>query len=165
MVRPPRLGGNEKVGVFASRSPFRPNPIGMSAVGLESIEISNQGPILHLIGADILDRTPILDIKPYLPYSDAIPEAKSGFAQFPPEPGIGVEFSTLALAQCRTKEREIPNLTAIVTGVLESDPRPAYSGKKPADPERTYGIRLFDFDLKWRIKKNIIRVISLDTIK
>lgn len=165
MVRPPRLGGNKKVGVFASRSPFRPNPIGISAMGLESIEISGQGPILHLTGADILDRTPVLDIKPYLPYSDTIPEAQSKFAQFPPEPGLVVEFSTLAKARCREKEREIPNLTAIITGILENDPRPAYSREKPSDPERVYGIRLFDFDLKWRIRKNIIRVISLDRIK
>ena len=84
MVRPPRLGGNKKVGVFSSRSPFRPNPIGISAVRLESVALGKKGPLLHLTGVDILDQTPILDIKPYIPYSDALLSANDGFAPAPP---------------------------------------------------------------------------------
>lgn len=161
MVRPPRLGGNKKVGVFASRSPFRPNPIGMSCVRLNRVEMTEHGPVLHLSGVDILDKTPILDIKPYLPYSDSLPDAKDGFAQGPPHPGLIVTYSKKAITQI--KEKNIPNLEAIITGILSNDPRPAYSGGKTADNEgRIRGIRLFDFDLKWQVVDDGARVLSLD---
>ena len=173
MVRPPRLGGNKKVGVFASRSPFRPNPIGMSCVRLEKVEIAAQGPRLHLTGVDILDQTPILDIKPYLPYSDRLDTARDGFAPAPDTRVCDVTFSSTAMAQIREREKNIPNLLSIITQVLENDPRPAYCNAhftnmakkvRTDDPQkdRIYGIRLFDFDLKWQAQDNIIRVVCLD---
>jgi hypothetical protein len=164
MVRPPRLGGNKKVGVFASRSPFRPNPVGMSAVRLESIEITARGPILHLKGVDILDNTPVLDIKPYLPYSDIIPNATGGFAPRSPETGFHINFSDRALGQCAVLEKEIPDLRSIITQVLENDPRPGYCSKNTNEPDKIYGIRLFDFDLKWAVINGNIQVICLDQI-
>ncbi len=158
MVRPPRLGGNKKVGVFASRSPFRPNPIGLSAVCLESVEQSCLGPILHLSGVDILDQTPILDIKPYLPYSDVITHARDGFANGPPKPGLTVKFSTRAMADIQSAD--IPNLAPMIKGILENDPRPAYS--KGDKPDRIFGIQLFDFDVKWQVTQDRVRVLCLE---
>lgn len=167
MVRPPRLGGNKKVGVFASRSPFRPNPVGMSCVRLEDIEMTGKGPVLHLTGVDILDQTPVLDIKPYLPYSDRLDNARDGFAPPPDNKTCRVNFSDRAAAQIREREKTIPNLQTIITQVLENDPRPAYSNARfsPAgktDKARVYGIRMFDFDIKWRASENTIQVICLD---
>lgn len=163
MVRPPRLGGNKKVGVFASRSPFRPNPLGMSCVRLDEVEITKTGPVLHLSGVDILDQTPIIDIKPYVPYSDSLPDAMDGFAQGPPVPGLSVVFSKNAMEQINQKKKEIPNLESIIKGVLENDPRPAYAEEKTANnEERIYGVRLFDFDLKWQVKDGNAHVIGLD---
>jgi len=173
MVRPPRLGGNKKVGVFASRSPFRPNPIGMSCVRLEDIEMTAKGPVLHLTGVDILDQTPVLDIKPYLPYSDRLDTARDGFAPPPDNKTCRVSFSDTAAAQVREREKAIPNLQTIITQVLENDPRPAYSNarfsRKKEEPragetnkKRIYGIRMFDFDLKWQASEHNIQVICLD---
>ncbi|MBA3010169.1 MAG: tRNA (N6-threonylcarbamoyladenosine(37)-N6)-methyltransferase TrmO [Proteobacteria bacterium] len=162
MVRPPRLGGNKRVGVFASRSPFRPNPIGMSAVRLKAVEITDKGPVLHLIGVDILDKTPVLDIKPYLPYSDIIDHATGGFAPAPPEPGFRINFSDKALAQCTALENTLPDLKSIITQVLENDPRPGYCAKNTDKSDKIYGIRLFDFDLKWSVSFGDIQVICLD---
>lgn len=172
MVRPPRLGGNKKVGVFASRSPFRPNPIGMSCVRLEDIESTAKGPVLHLTGVDILDQTPVLDIKPYLPYSDRLDTAREGFAPAPDNKTCQVSFSNTAAIQIREREKTIPNLTTIITQVLENDPRPAYSNARFSsikentrtdglNKDRVYGIRLFDFDLKWQAAGNKIRVLCL----
>lgn len=141
-VRPPRLGGNRRVGVFATRSPFRPNPIGLSAVRLAGIDPdSPDGPVLHVRGADLADGTPILDIKPYLPYADALPHAVGGFAAAPPEPALYVEFPPDLL-------RLIPeNRRAALTGVLEQDPRPRYQ----ADPARVYGIRFAGRDVRFTV--------------
>ena len=175
MVRPPRLGGNKKVGVFASRSPFRPNPVGMSCVRLEGIESTAKGPVLHLTGVDILDQTPVLDIKPYLPYSDRLDNARDGFAPAPDKQTCQVGFSDTAATQIREREKVIPNLLPIITQVLENDPRPAYSnahfssikGERRTDgldKNRVYGIRLFDFDLKWQATGNKIRVLCLDPV-
>ncbi|WP_320044950.1 tRNA (N6-threonylcarbamoyladenosine(37)-N6)-methyltransferase TrmO [uncultured Desulfobacter sp.] len=173
MIRPPRLGGNKKVGVFASRSPFRPNPIGMSCVRLEDIKSTAKGPVLHLNGVDILDQTPVLDIKPYLPYSDRLDTARDGFAPAPDNKICRVSFSDTAAIQIKEREKTIPNLLPIITQVLENDPRPAYcrarfsnmkSDTRTDVPEnsRVYGIRLFDFDLKWQAAGNKIRVLCLD---
>ncbi len=162
MVRPPRLGGNKKVGVFASRSPFRPNPIGISAVRLSSLEITNQGPVLHLRGVDILNETPVLDIKPYLPYSDSIPAATGGFAPTPPEPRFSVVFSDKARCQCALLETKIPHLESIITQTLENDPRPGYCAKNSEESGKIYGIRMFDFDLKWTIINDTLQVLALD---
>lgn len=175
MIRPPRLGGNKKVGVFASRSPFRPNPIGMSCVRLERIESTAKGPVLHLTGVDILDQTPVLDIKPYLPYSDRLDTARDGFAPAPDNQVCRVGFSNTAAAQIREREKAIPNLLSIITQVLENDPRPGYCNAHSSnmkgetrrdgpDKDRVYGIRLFDFDLKWQATGNKIRVIGLDPV-
>lgn len=128
-VRPPRLGGNERVGVFASRSPFRPNPIGLSAVKLERIEPDTpEGPVLHIAGADIMDGTPVLDIKPYLPYADAYPDEKGGFAFQQREGVLEVEFPPPLLAGIPEGKREA------LIAVLAQDPRPAYQD----DPDRLY---------------------------
>ncbi len=159
MVRPPRLGGNKKVGVFASRSPFRPTPLGLSCVVLDRIEMSDKGPILHLSGVDILDQTPVLDIKPYIPYSDSLPQARDGFAQGKPPIRLAVEFSTTADTQIKEKEKQFSDIRAIIIGMLENDPRPAYSTDN--DGKRIFGIRIFDVDVKWRVKKNIAKVLCL----
>ena len=161
MVRPPRLGGNKKVGVFASRSPFRPNPVGLSCVVLDAVEITDKGPILHLSGVDILDQTPVLDIKPYLPYADSLAHARDGFAQGPPPVKLRVVFSSPAMAQLREKEKNIPDLEALIRGMLENDPRPAYTDA--TDSQRIYGIRIFDVDVKWRVDRDQVVVISLDS--
>ena len=172
MVRPPRLGGNKKVGVFASRAPFRPNPIGMSCVRLEDIESTAKGPVLHLTGVDILDQTPVLDIKPYLPYSDRLDNTRDGFAPAPDNKTCQVSFSNTAATQIQEREKAIPNLLSIITQVLENDPRPAYNNARfssikgdtrtdELNKDRVYGIRLFDFDLKWQAAGEKIRVLYL----
>jgi hypothetical protein len=135
----------------------------MSAVRLKSVDITSKGPILHLAGVDILDQTPILDIKPYLPYSDSIPHAAGGFAPDPPESGFHIHFSDKALDQCARLEEQIPDLGSIITQVLENDPRPGYCSNITDDPDKIYGIRLFDFDLKWAVINGGIQVLSLDS--
>jgi len=159
MVRPPRLGGNERKGVFATRATFRPNAIGMSAVKLEGIEYKNGQLSLLLSGIDLLDGTPILDIKPYLPYSDAMTDATAGFADTRPETDMSVEFSDEALAFIE-KQTEQPELKAFISNVLKQDPRPAY--KKQRDSEQSYGMTLYDFNIRWHVKDNHNTVISIE---
>ncbi|HID49238.1 MAG TPA: tRNA (N6-threonylcarbamoyladenosine(37)-N6)-methyltransferase TrmO [Chromatiales bacterium] len=144
-VRPPRLGGNRRVGVFASRSMFRPNPVGLSVVELEAVELDATPPRLHLRGVDLLDGTPVLDIKPYLPYVDAIPTAHGAWADSPPEPALAVRFSAGAERQCRDAQARYPELRELIEQVLAQDPRPAYYGN--ATPRTRFGIRLLDFDV------------------
>lgn len=165
LVRPPRLGGNRKTGVFATRSPFRPNPIGLSAVKLEKVEKTGQGPVLHLSGVDILDATPVLDIKPYLPWADAIADADGGFAGTRPDPRLKVVFSEQAQRQCRKQSARIPYLVPIITQVLENDPRPGYHAVSADKQETIYGIRIFDLNVKWRVKEGIARVLYLEPAK
>ena len=133
-VRPPRLGGNTRLGVFATRSPFRPNPIGLSCVKLDSIELSTpQGPILHVSGADLMDGTPIYDIKPYIPYTDCVTDATSGFTE-------SVSMHRLNVIIPKHLESKIrPGTLEALRGILAQDPRPRYQD----DPDREYG---FDFD-------------------
>lgn len=157
MVRPPRLGGNKKVGVFASRSPFRPSPLGLSCVALDQVEIKGTDPVLHLSGVDVLDQTPVLDIKPYLPYSDIIPGASDGFAAGPPRAKLIVRFT--AQAEDQIKATKIMNLKEMIQGILEQDPRPAYAGD--VNSKRVYGIRIFDLDVKWTVSQNKAEVIDL----
>jgi tRNA-Thr(GGU) m(6)t(6)A37 methyltransferase TsaA len=164
LVRPPRLGGNRKTGVFATRSPFRPNPIGLSAVKLEKVEQTGQGPVLHLSGVDILDATPVLDIKPYLPWADAIADADGGFAGTRPGPRLQVVFSKQAQLQCRKQIPRIPNLIPIITRMLENDPRPGYHAGSTGKKEKIYGIRIFDLDVKWQVVSDIVRVLSLEPL-
>lgn len=157
-VRPPRLGGNQKVGVFSTRSTHRPNPIGLSVVKLERIE----GTTLHISGMDLLDQTPILDIKPYVPYSDAIPSAMNPMA--PEEPHlIAVEFSAAALQQAQQHSDRLNHPVADLIGqMLAQDPKPAY---QQPDPERIYGVKVWDLDVKWHYPaKDNIRVISVSQV-
>ena len=169
MIRPPRLGGNKKVGVFASRSTFRPNPIGLSVVELENIEITESNIVLHLLGSDLLDGTPILDIKPYLAYVDSIPDAIGGFATDAPEKVVTVSFSRESLMQCkRASDRLGENIKKLVTEILQYDPRPSYQQSvksKNLKNDRVYAMKLHDFDLKWEYSEhNKINVLSLSII-
>jgi tRNA-Thr(GGU) m(6)t(6)A37 methyltransferase TsaA len=166
-IRPPRLGGARKVGVLASRSPHRPNPIGLSAVKLERIDLDAPGGIeIHVTGVDILDGTPVLDIKPYLPYADSIPEAKAGWAD-EPIARTPVEYTEQALAAIAEKGGEkYPNLKTMITQMLELDPRPAFQKRRmPPDlPEAQgtrYGFNLFEFDVKWEIRDGKFLVLNI----
>ncbi len=161
MVRPPRLGGNKKVGVFASRSPVRPNPIGLSAVELDSIETGAGKVRIHLKGIDILDQTPVLDIKPYIPYSDSIDTAIGGFATAAPESNIEVEFSDKAMDIINSHEKKLPDLKTIITQMLRNDPRPAYHPSKK-ETDRIFGAKLFDFDIRWKVDGSIITVVEIE---
>ncbi|TVT52536.1 MAG: tRNA (N6-threonylcarbamoyladenosine(37)-N6)-methyltransferase TrmO [Sedimenticola thiotaurini] len=162
MVRPPRLGGNKRVGVFASRSPFRPNPIGLSVVKLEGVRCENGEVILDLSGIDLLDGTPVIDIKPYVVYVDSIPDACSGFAPVAPAVKYTVDFSERARKQLLARQ-DSAQLEAFITHLLETDPRPAYSGEP--DPGRVYGILLYDFDLRWEIVADRIIVCELAEVE
>ncbi|WP_372761095.1 tRNA (N6-threonylcarbamoyladenosine(37)-N6)-methyltransferase TrmO [Pseudoalteromonas sp.] len=159
MVRPPRLGGNARKGVFATRATFRPNAIGMSAVKLEGIEYLNGQLSLLLSGIDLLDGTPIIDIKPYLPYSDAMSDATAGFADSRPETQMTVEFSPQALAFI-AQQSHYPDLHAFITNVLKQDPRPAY--KKQQDGTQSYGMTLYDFNINWQVNESHNLVTSIE---
>lgn len=151
-VRPPRLGGNERLGVFATRSPFRPNAIGLSCVRLLGIERSEkEGSVLLVAGADLLDGTPILDIKPYVPYADCKPEALEGFAQRIAGPALAVDFPPDLLARVPEDKR------AALTGVLAQDPRPRYQH----DPERIYGLSFAGLEVRFRVEGTKLTVLSL----
>jgi tRNA-Thr(GGU) m(6)t(6)A37 methyltransferase TsaA len=157
-VRPPRLGGNERVGVFASRSPYRPNSIGLSVARLEAVEQTPQGPVLRLRGVDLLDGTPVLDVKPYVPYADALPEARGGFAAGDIA-RLPVRF--LADADRRLRERsDRDEVRAVIEAVLALDPRPGYRQGVP-DSSRSLGMRLYDFDLRWRVRQGVAEVLDL----
>ena len=155
-VRPPRLGGNKKIGVFASRSPFRANPLGLSAVKLERIEAAEQTMILHLSGIDLMDGTPILDIKPYIKYADCLNQAHSGFAENKPCHQKQVIFSDLALRQIQQHTEK--NLKQLIIETLQLDPRPAY---QKDNPKRLYGMLLFDLDIQWQVINEQIKVVAL----
>ncbi len=164
LVRPPRLGGNKKVGVLATRSTFRPNPIGMSVVKLNKIEIKEQQVILHISGFDLLDKTPIIDIKPYLPYSDSIPNAKAGFAQTQPETNLSVSFSDNSQLALKEQSEHLPELTIFIEQVLRQDPRPAYKQGKGDD--KIYGIKLYDLNIQWRmLALDHIEVIDITALQ
>ena len=147
-VRPPRLGGNQRIGVFASRSMFRPNPLGLSVVTLEGIEHGDKGLRLSIRGGDFLDGTPVLDIKPYLPYADAIHHARGGYAHQPPAANLSVEFSPAARAVLERYRDRLPELETTIRAILQQDPRPAYKAGSDAR-EGEFAMRLYDFDLKW----------------
>lgn len=168
-VRPPRLGGNERIGVFASRATFRPNGIGMSAVELKGITQQGNQTWLELGSVDLVDGTPIIDIKPYIPYSDSIPDASGGFAEAAPD-NLPVIFSTHA--QLTLKERpEHSMIQAVIEQVLGQDPRPAYKKNKPDSKE--YAVHLFDLNVKFTVvddsanqitpfNRNFIHVTSIE---
>lgn len=159
-VRPPRLGGNHRMGVFATRSGFRPNQIGQSPARLGRIERSKGVLRLHLTGIDLLDGTPVLDIKPYLPYVDSIPEARGGYARAAPEPSLGVCFSPAAEDAGRGLEQfRYPGLMGLIRSVLSQDPRPAY---RKDDDHGRYGMRLWDLNIRFGVKGDTIVVESID---
>lgn len=158
-VRPPRLGGNKRTGVLSTRSPFRPNPIGLSVV--ELLEINQEKGRVELIisGADLLDGTPIVDIKPYLPYSDAIADAENTMANKIEQLAQPVEFSEQALADINQATSTLQQpLKQQIIELLRCDPRPAY---KKDDPEKTYGVRLHHLDIHFRIDSQAIYVDSI----
>jgi len=150
-VRPPRLGGNVRMGVFATRSPFRPNPLGLSCVRLESVEYDTpRGPVLLVSGADLMDGTPIYDIKPYVPYADARPEARGGFAAAPAET-IEVSCPPALLARVPEDKR------AALLGVLAQDPRPRYQD----DPAREYGMAFGGQNVRFRVANGVLTVTDV----
>lgn len=157
-VRPPRLGGNERVGVFASRSTHRPNPLGLSVVQLTGIDTVDGKVLLKLRGADLLDGTPVLDIKPYIPYADSIEDARSGFADKEPGPSLAVIFSAQAEQQCAEKLNDYPGLQQLIIAVLAHDPRPAYQ----ADEGREYGISLYDLNVRFRVSADRAEVLAIE---
>ena len=162
-VRPPRFGGNQRMGVFATRSTHRPNPIGLSVVKLDAIEGRESGEVrLRLSGVDLLDGTPVLDIKPYIPYVDAVVDAHCEFADTQPE-CLPVCWSgqTLAAAESYESETGLP-LIDLVEQVLQQDPRPAY---QTPDTERVYGMRLYDLNIQWRYSMNKVWEIHVINIE
>ncbi len=151
-VRPPRLGGNTRMGVFASRSPFRPNPVGLSSVRLERIELQSPfGPILHVAGADLMDNTPIYDIKPYLPYVDSHPNAAGGFALQSHEGFLQVNVPSGLL------ERIPPDRRDALLAVLAQDPRPAYQNT----PDRVYGMEYAGFEIRFTVSGHTLTVCEI----
>lgn len=153
-VRPPRLGGNTRMGVFATRSPFRPNAIGLSSVRLTGIELSGpQGPVLYVSGADLLDGTPIFDIKPYLPYTDAHPDATGGFAFQEKEGSLQVVFPSEWLNRVPTQQRET------LRAVLAQDPRPAYQH----EPERVYKMAFGELEVHFTVSEQTLTVCSVSS--
>ena len=150
-VRPPRLGGNERMGVFATRSPFRPNAIGLSCVRLDGVEQTAEGSVLLVSGADLMDGTPIYDIKPYLPYADCRPEALGGFAPAPAGARLAVDIPPELL------ERVPENKRAALAGVLSQDPRPSYQHS----PQRVYGMAFGDFDVRFRVEGSTLHVVDV----
>lgn len=150
-VRPPRLGGNTRMGVFATRSPFRPNPLGLSCVKLEAVEWdAPDGPALLVSGADLMDGTPIYDVKPYAPYADAHPEARGGFASTRPET-VAVDFPPQLLARIDEDKR------AALTGALAHDPRPRYQD----DPARVYGMSFGAWNVRFRVAEGVLTVVDV----
>lgn len=151
-VRPPRLGGNTRMGVFATRSPFRPNPIGLSCVELERIELDpKRGPVLHVLGADLMDGTPIYDIKPYLPYVDCRPEARSGFAGQVQDYALEVEFPERWRALVPAAHYDA------LCGVLAHDPRPSYQ----KDPARVYGLPFAGLEVHFTVADGVLTVCGV----
>lgn len=150
-VRPPRLGGNVRMGVFATRSPFRPNGLGLSCVELAAVEErEGLGTVLRVRGADLMDGTPIFDVKPYVPYADAYPEARAGFA---PDPGetLTVDFPPELLAAIPESKRQA------LRGVLENDPRPRYQ----QDPERIYTMSFAGYEVSFTVREDVLAVTDV----
>lgn len=155
-VRPPRLGGNVRMGVFATRSPFRPNPIGLSSVRLLGVEQSAElGPVLRVAGADLMNGTPIFDIKPYIPLSDCHPEATGGFSPRDNAPLLEVDFPESLLSQIPERAR------SALMGVLAQDPRPAYQ----KDPNRRYGVPFAGYDVRFTVEDSVLRVVEVERLK
>ena len=154
-VRPPRLGGNTKLGVFATRSPFRPNNLGLSCVELLGVEHTGSfGTVLHVAGADLMDGTPIFDIKPYIPYSDCITDATGGFTDHAADFILDVDFPTELLTLLPS------NKQAAAIAVLSHDPRPSYQ----RNPDRIYGLTFSGFDIRFRVNDKTLHVLEVNAI-
>lgn len=154
-VRPPRLGGNQRMGVFATRSPFRPNPIGLSSVQLLGVEMTEKyGCVLHVAGADLMDGTPIYDIKPYIPYSDCHPNATGGFTDAAGEFLLKVDFPAPLLKQLPSEKH------AAAIEVLSHDPRPSYQRK----PDRIYGVSFAGFDIRFTVQDTTLTVVEVNKL-
>ena len=154
-VRPPRLGGNTRMGVFATRSPFRPNNLGLSSVRLLGVEhTETHGTVLHVGGADLMDGTPIFDIKPYIPYGDCHPDATGGFTDTAGEFLLQVDFPQPLLA-CLPQDKQ-----AAAVGVLSHDPRPSYQRK----PGRVYGITFAGFDIRFTVQDDVLTVVAVEKV-
>lgn len=154
-VRPPRLGSSTRMGVFATRSPFRPNPIGLSCVRLERVELATeQGPVLHVSGADLMDQTPIFDIKPYLSYADCHPEATGGYTDGLQQTRLDVNFPTTLLSKLPSR------LHSAVCSVLAQDPRPRYQH----DPNRVYGMAFGGFDVRFSVDGRQLTVVEVEKL-
>ena len=154
-VRPPRLGGNTRMGVFATRSPFRPNNLGLSSVKLLGVEHTEKyGTVLHIGGADLMDGTPIFDIKPYIPYGDCHPDATGGFTDSAGEFLLQVDFPQELLQRLPEEKREA------AIGVLSHDPRPSYQRK----PERVYGLTFAGFDIRFRVSEDVLTVVDVTKV-
>lgn len=155
-VRPPRLGGNKRIGVFATRSPFRPNPIGLSVVRLERIDLHTpEGPVLYVKGADLMDGTPVYDIKPYLPHVESIPDARAGFSAKAAEHELSVIIPDHILERIPEEHRNA------LCEILRQDPRPSYQN----DPERIYGFPFAGMEIKFRVNENILEVTEAEKLK
>ncbi len=151
-VRPPRLGGNTRMGVFATRSPFRPNNLGLSSVRLLGVEQTAEfGTVLHVGGADLMDGTPIFDIKPYIPYGDCHPDATGGFTDTAGEFLLQVNFP-LALLSCLPEDKR-----EAAMGVLSHDPRPSYQ----RSPDRIYGLTFAGYDIRFSVKEDVLTVLKI----
>ena len=154
-VRPPRLGGNTRIGVFATRSPFRPNNLGLSSVKLLGVEHTEQyGTVLHVGGADLMDGTPIFDIKPYIAYGDAHPEARGGFTDTAGDFILKVVFPEELLSRLPAQKREA------AAAVLSHDPRPSYQRK----PHRIYGLTFAGFDIRFQVAEDVLTVVEVNKV-
>jgi len=160
-VRPPRLGGNHRLGVFATRSPFRPNPIGLSVVSLLGIENRGGQWLLKLGGIDLVDATPVLDIKPYVPWVDAIADARGGFATQPPAPPVTVSFTATCHQQLALLAQSYPRLEELIRQVIAQQPQPAYH---QCDEVRDYGMRLYDFNIRWTSNGGHCQVLAIEPL-
>ena len=155
-VRPPRLGGNRRMGIFATRSPNRPNPIALSCVKVVAIEKTEHcGHVIHVSGIDMMDGTPIYDIKPYLPHTESIPEAKGGFAKPAAEHSLSVVCSPQLIEKIPAEKREA------LTGTLSEDPRPSYQN----DPGREYGFPFAGFEVRFKVDGSVLTVTGIEKIK
>lgn len=158
-VRPPRLGGNKRTGIFATRSPNRPNPIGLSLVEFHGISQSHGKIFLNVSNIDLVDQTPIIDIKPYLPYADSKPHALASFAQTDPDQSLDIEFSECSQKQLSKLKDKYPTLEQLITEVLQQDPRPAYKKNKPDN--KIYSVYLSDFNIQWQTTDKITQVLTI----
>ncbi len=159
-VRPPRLGGEKRMGVFATRSNYRPNPIGQSVVKLERVERKNNQTLIYVSGGDFLDGTPVLDIKPYIPYADSIPSATAEFASQAPEKRFTIQISDNVNNQIETASKVTgEDMLCFIRELLAYDPRPSHF-----QPNQIFATQIYQYDLKWKVKNDAVIVLSLESL-